>query len=58
MKNYEKAGLKMEVMNILLIEENIKDASLIEKHLTSIKELSIRLEHFTQLNEAGEYLFA
>ncbi len=56
MKNYEKAGLKMEVMNILLIEENIKDASLIEKHLTSIKELSIRLEHFTQLNEAGEYL--
>ncbi len=46
----------MEVMNILLIEENIKDASLIEKHLTSIKELSFRLEHFTQLNEAGEYL--
>lgn len=46
----------MEVMNILLIEENIKDASMIEKHLTSIKELSFSLTHFAELEEAGQHL--
>lgn len=46
----------MKTINVILIEENIKNASLINKHLASIKEVSFQVHHFTEMNKAEEYI--
>ena len=53
---FKEIELQMLEIDILLIDENIKDSVLIEKHLSNIEEYSIKYKHITHLQEAEEYL--